>query len=105
MLSSDNSFFSILTTLTKFWNNFGCILIPPAQTEISFPIFHPNVFFSILGDNKDFDIMYFQPYNLSKKSWDNRHNIQSYIWWLVCYKWYNDNRIFFYFYDSIAECL
>ena len=78
MLSSDNSFFSILTTLTKFWNNFGCILIPPAQTEISFPIFHPNVFFSILGDNKDFDIMYFQPYNLSKKSWDNRHNIQSY---------------------------
>lgn len=78
MLSSDNSFFSILTTLTKFWNNFGCILIPPAQTEISFPIFHPNVFFGMLGDNKDFDIMYFQPYTLSKESWDNRHNMQSY---------------------------
>lgn len=78
MLSSNNSFFSILTTLTNFWNEFGCILIPPAQTEVSSPLFHPNVFFGMLGNNKDFNIMYFQPYIFSKENRDNRYNMQSY---------------------------
>ena len=78
MSLSDNNFFSILTALTNFWSKMNCVLIPPAQTEISSPMFHPNVFFSILSNSKNFDIMYFQPYTLSKENVDSRYDIQTY---------------------------
>ena len=74
----NNNFFSILTALTNFWSKMNCVLIPPAQTEISSPMFHPNVFFSMLNDNKKFDIMYFQPYTLSKENVDSRYDMQTY---------------------------
>ena len=78
MSSLNNNFFSILTTLTNFWSKKYCILIPPAQTEISSPMFHPNVFFSMLSNNKKFDVMYFQPYTLSKENVDSSYDMQTY---------------------------
>lgn len=78
MSLSNNNFFSILTALTNFWSKMNCVLIPPAQTEISSPMFHPNVFFSMLNNNKDFNIMYFQPYTLSKENVDSRYDMKTY---------------------------
>lgn len=78
MSLTNNNFFSILTTLTNFWSKFNCVLIPPAQTEISSPMLHPNVFFNIIDNKKNYNIMYFQPYTLSKENVDSRYDMQTY---------------------------
>lgn len=59
-LNKNANFNYIITKLFEFWEKLDCILIPPCQTEISSTIFHPNSFFSIIG-NKSYNLMYFQP--------------------------------------------
>ncbi len=76
-LKKDISFREILIKLCDFWNNFGCTLIPPAQTEISSPLFHPNSFFGMIDDN-NIDTMYFQPHVASMDSKGVRYNMQNY---------------------------
>ncbi|HSQ97732.1 MAG TPA: glycine--tRNA ligase subunit alpha [Rickettsiales bacterium] len=72
-----NSFQKILTKLYGFWDNFGCVLIPPSQTEISSPLFHPTTFFGMIEDN-NIDTMYFQPHVASKEFDNDKFGIQNY---------------------------
>ncbi len=78
MSKLDNGFFSIVSKLTLFWNKIGCSLIPSAQTEISSPILHPNVFFGMHDNSKNFDLMYLQPNVLSKEIRDSRNLSKNY---------------------------
>ncbi len=76
-LKKDIGFQEILIKLCNFWNNFGCTLIPPAQTEISSPLFHPSTFFNMIGDN-NIDFMYFQPHVASMDNKGVKYNMQNY---------------------------
>lgn len=77
VLKDSNSFQSLLTKLYIFWNDFGCSLIPPAQTEISSPLFHPTTFFGMIGD-ENVNLMYFQPHVASKEFDNLKFSIQNY---------------------------
>ncbi|MDD2839580.1 MAG: glycine--tRNA ligase subunit alpha [Rickettsiales bacterium] len=77
VLKDSNSFQNLFMKLCGFWNDFGCVLIPPAQTEISSPLFHPNTFFGMIGDD-NIDTMYFQPHVASRESDNIKFNVQNY---------------------------
>lgn len=78
MISKDsNSFQNLLIKLYSFWNDFGCVMIPPAQTEISSPLFHPTTFFGMISDS-NIDTMYFQPHTYSKEPNDIKFGVQNY---------------------------
>ena len=78
MVSKDsNSFQNLLMKLYTFWNDFGCLTIPPAQTEISSPLFHPTTFFGIITDDS-IDTMCFQPHVYSKEPNSIRFGVQNY---------------------------
>jgi glycyl-tRNA synthetase alpha chain len=77
VLKEFNNFQNIFTKLCNFWNDFGCVVIPPAQTEISSPLFHPTIFFGMIRDS-DIDMMYFQPHVASKESNNISFDTQNY---------------------------
>jgi len=78
MVSKDSSSFqNLLIKLCNFWGDFGCVLIPPAQTEISSPLFHPNTFFGMINDG-NIDTMYFQPHVYSKELNSIKFGVQNY---------------------------
>lgn len=76
-LNKKVSFQDIFTKLCDFWRSLGCTFIPPAQTEISSPLFHPSAFFNMITGN-GIDIMYFQPNVASSVDNDMKYNIQNY---------------------------
>lgn len=77
-LRKNSSFQDILIKLSDFWNNFGCVLIPPAQTEISSPLFHPSAFFNMIDDDNCINIMYFQPQVASMDNKAIKYSMQNY---------------------------
>lgn len=72
-----NSFQNLFIKLCSFWNDFGCVLIPPAQVEISSPLFHPNTFFGMISDSS-VDTMYLQPHVASREADNIKFGIQNY---------------------------
>lgn len=72
------SFYDIFSRLCNFWSDFGCILIPSTQTEISSPLLHQNTFFSMIDTDKKFDTMYLQPVIGSKEFKSTKYDIQNF---------------------------
>lgn len=77
IVKKELNFQDILGKLSDFWGKFGCILIPPAQTEISSTMFHPNAFFGMIS-NACNDVMYFQPHVASMELKDIKYTMQNY---------------------------
>ncbi len=59
----------IILDLTKFWDDYGCIVVQPYDIEVGAGTLHPETFFRILG-KKPYNVAYVQP---SRRPADGRY--------------------------------
>ncbi|MBQ4874790.1 MAG: glycine--tRNA ligase subunit alpha [Rickettsiaceae bacterium H1] len=55
-----SSFQNIISTLEKYWSDYGCVILQPSTTELGAGTLHPATIFNSIG-NMDRKIAYVQP--------------------------------------------